>query len=226
MQSRGSSRTRPIDDVQETGWGVPDHLWVVRSIQVDVVSPLLRDREIELATWCSGVAAIAAGQALERLGDAGGSVEIDSVWIHLDRDQRPARIGNFGPYECRRRGSRRLDEAPPADAAGGHASRPLAAADDRHRCPRPRQQRRALAGGGGLARPRGGRSGATLPRVSRLSRIDRAVGGGRSSPRLPTSRGGGASPSPSRIASRPSRRWSCSLAPDQRIAAGVRLRVA
>jgi acyl-ACP thioesterase len=87
-----------IDDVQETGWGVPDHLWVVRSIQIDVLSPLLHDREIELATWCSGVAAIAAGRRWSVSGDGGGSVEIDSVWIHLDRDQRPARIGDFGPY--------------------------------------------------------------------------------------------------------------------------------
>jgi len=87
-----------IDDVQETGWGAPEHLWVVRSIQVDVVAPLLRDREVEVTTWCSGVAAIAAGRRWSVVGDAGGRVEIDSVWIHLDRDQRPARIGDFGPY--------------------------------------------------------------------------------------------------------------------------------
>ena len=87
-----------IDDVQETGWGAPEHLWVVRSIQVDVVSPLLRDREVEVTTWCSGVAAIAAGRRWSVAGDAGGRIEIDSVWIHLDRDQRPARIGDFGPY--------------------------------------------------------------------------------------------------------------------------------
>ena len=87
-----------IDDVQETGWGAPEHLWVVRCIQVDVVAPLLRDREVEVTTWCSGVAAIAAGPTLDGRGDAGGRVEVDSVWIHLDRDQRPARIGDFGPY--------------------------------------------------------------------------------------------------------------------------------
>jgi acyl-ACP thioesterase len=95
-----------IDDVQETGWGAPEHLWVVRRIQVDVVSPLLRDRELEIVTWCSGVAALAAGRRWSVLGDAGGRVEIDSVWIHLDPDQRPARIGDFGPY---------------AEAAGGRA---------------------------------------------------------------------------------------------------------
>ena len=87
-----------IDDAQETGWGTPEHLWVIRSIQVDVVVPLVRDRELELRTWGSGVAAIAAGRRWSVTGDAGGRAEIDSVWIHLGPDQRPARIGEFGPY--------------------------------------------------------------------------------------------------------------------------------
>ena len=87
-----------IDDVEETGWGIPDHIWVIRKIRVDVVAPLLRDRSVEVETWCSGVAAIAAGRRWSVRGDAGGHVEIDSVWIHLGPDQRPARIGDFGPY--------------------------------------------------------------------------------------------------------------------------------
>ena len=52
-----------IDDVQETGWGLPDHLWFVRSIRIDVLEPLVGDREVELSTWCSGMAAIAAGRS-------------------------------------------------------------------------------------------------------------------------------------------------------------------
>ena len=100
-----------IDDVQETGWGTPEHLWVVRRIQVDVASPLLRDREVEITTWCSGVAAIAAGRRWSVVGDAGGHVEIDSVWIHLDPDQRPARIGDFGPYALAAGGRSVVDEA-------------------------------------------------------------------------------------------------------------------
>jgi acyl-ACP thioesterase len=87
-----------IDDVQETGWGAPEHLWVVRRIRVDVLAPLLDDRELELTTWCSGVAAIAAGRRWSVLGDAGGRIEVDSVWIHLDPGLRPARIGDFGSY--------------------------------------------------------------------------------------------------------------------------------
>ena len=87
-----------IDDVSETGWGLPEHLWFVRSIRIDVDEPFIGDREVELTTWCSGVAAIAAGRRWSLAGDGGGRIEVDSVWIHLDSEQRPARIGDFGVY--------------------------------------------------------------------------------------------------------------------------------
>jgi acyl-ACP thioesterase len=87
-----------IDDVQETGWGTPQHLWFVRRIRVEVHAPFLGDREIELVTWCSGLAAIAAGRRWSVTGDRGGRAEVDSVWIHLDAQQRPARIEGFGVY--------------------------------------------------------------------------------------------------------------------------------
>ncbi len=87
-----------IDDVQETGWGAPEHLWFVRRIAIDVRTPLLDDREVELVTWCSGLAAIAAGRRWSLTGDRGGRIEVDSVWIHLDADQRPARIESFDVY--------------------------------------------------------------------------------------------------------------------------------
>ena len=87
-----------IDDVQETGWGTPSHLWFVRRIRVDVHEPFLEDGAIDLTTWCSGLAAIAAGRRWSLTGDAGGRAEVDSVWIHLGPDQRPARIEGFGIY--------------------------------------------------------------------------------------------------------------------------------
>lgn len=87
-----------IDDVAETGWGMPEHLWFIRRIRIEVRTPFLRDREVELVTWCSGLAAIAAGRRWSVTGDAGGRIEVDSVWIHLDRQQRPARIESFGVY--------------------------------------------------------------------------------------------------------------------------------
>ena len=87
-----------IDDVQETGGGLPSHLWFVRRIQVEVVRPLLLDQEVELVTWCSAVGAIAAGRRWSVTGDVRGRIEVDSVWIHLGPDQRPARIDGFGVY--------------------------------------------------------------------------------------------------------------------------------
>ena len=87
-----------IDDVTETGWGMPEHLWFVRRIRVDVLAPFLEDRAVQLTTWCSSLAAIAAGRRWSVRGDRGGCAEVDSVWIHLDPGQRPARIEGFGIY--------------------------------------------------------------------------------------------------------------------------------
>jgi acyl-ACP thioesterase len=87
-----------IDDVQQTGWGLPSHLWFVRKIRVDVLRPFLLDQEVELVTWCSAVGSIAAGRRWSVKGDVRGRVEVDSVWIHLGPDQRPARIDGFGVY--------------------------------------------------------------------------------------------------------------------------------
>jgi acyl-ACP thioesterase len=87
-----------IEDVQETGWGMPDHLWFIRRIRIEVEVPFLEDRFVELVTWCSGLAAIAAGRRWSLVGDAGGRLEVDSVWIHLGPDARPARLEQFGVY--------------------------------------------------------------------------------------------------------------------------------
>jgi acyl-ACP thioesterase len=109
-----------IDDVKETGWGMPEHLWFVRRIRLDVLRPFLDDREVELTTWCSGVAALAAGRRWSVSGDAGGRLEVDSVWIHLDAGGNPARIEDFGAYADAagdRRVSTRLElPDPPAGA--------------------------------------------------------------------------------------------------------------
>jgi acyl-ACP thioesterase len=87
-----------IDDVQETGWGTPRHLWFIRKVRVDVLAPFRGDREVELTTWCSSLAALAAGRRWSVRGDCGGHAEVDSVWIHLGPDARPERIEGFGPY--------------------------------------------------------------------------------------------------------------------------------
>ena len=87
-----------MDDVNETGWGAPEHLWVMRHIRIDVVTPPIEDDRVELITWCSGTAAVAAGRRLSLVGDRGGKIEVDSAWIHLGPDARPARIEDFGQY--------------------------------------------------------------------------------------------------------------------------------
>jgi acyl-ACP thioesterase len=120
-----------IDDVQETGWGMPDHLWFVRSVRMDVHEPFLADREVSLTTWCSGMAAIAAGRRWSLTGDRGGRVEVDSVWIHLGPDAAPARLEGFGVY-AEATGGRRVSTKlalpdPPADAP--HAPWPLRSTD-------------------------------------------------------------------------------------------------
>jgi len=109
-----------IEDVSETGWGTPEHLWFIRRIRLEVREPFLLDREVELVTWCSGLAAIAAGRRWSVSGDAGGRIEVDSVWIHLDADQRPARIEGFDVYAEATGGrgvSTRLELTAPGDGA-------------------------------------------------------------------------------------------------------------
>ena len=124
-----------IDDVQESGWGMPDHLWFVRHIRIDVVVPLLADEEVELTTWCSGVGGVAAGRRWSVLGDAGGRMEVDSVWIHLGPDATPARIERFGVY-AEAAGGRRVStklELPNPPAGAPRRPWPTRATDvDRH----------------------------------------------------------------------------------------------
>jgi acyl-ACP thioesterase len=87
-----------IEDVEETGWGLPAHVWFIRSIRIDVLEPFVVDRELDLVTWCSGLGSIAAGRRWSLTGDGRGRIEVDSVWIHLGPDQRPARLDGFDVY--------------------------------------------------------------------------------------------------------------------------------
>lgn len=86
------------DDVDETGWGAPNHLWVVRSMRIEVIEPPVADDHVELLTWCSGTGGVAAGRRMSLAGDRGGRVEVDGVWVHLGPDARPARVEHFEVY--------------------------------------------------------------------------------------------------------------------------------
>lgn len=109
------------DDVDETGWGAPEHLWVVRSVRIDVLEPPVEDDVAELVTWCSGTGAVAAGRRMSLVGDRGGHVEVDGVWIHLGSDARPQRIEDFDVYAESTEGrvvTTRLELAEPERAMG------------------------------------------------------------------------------------------------------------
>ena len=120
------------DDVGETGWGAPEHLWVLRSVRIDVLEPFLRDQVVGIVTWGSSFSALAAGRRWSLSGDAGGSIEVDSTWIHLGPDARPARIGaGFDDYAEAAQGrvaSTKLTLAPPA-ADGDRRVWPLRSTD-------------------------------------------------------------------------------------------------
>jgi acyl-ACP thioesterase len=108
------------DDVAETGWGAPQHLWVVRRYRIDVLVPFLADGEVELVTWGSGVGSVAAGRRTSLVGDRGGRIEADSVWIHLAPDGRAARLEDFGVYAASAAGrpvsTKKVLPDPPPDA--------------------------------------------------------------------------------------------------------------
>ena len=121
-----------IDDVSETGWGAPEHLWVLRSVRIDVLTPFLDDSEVGIVTWGSSFSALAAGRRWSLSGDAGGSIEVDSTWIHLGPDARPARIGEgFDGYAEAAQGriasTKLMLASPPTD--GARRSWPLRVTD-------------------------------------------------------------------------------------------------
>jgi acyl-ACP thioesterase len=95
-----------------------------------VEAPVLEDDRVELTTWSSARASVAASRRLSLAGDRGGRVELDSTWIHLGPDQRPARIEDFGPYGESAGGrvaSTRLEL--PAAVNGSRVAWPLRATD-------------------------------------------------------------------------------------------------
>lgn len=105
---------------------------MLRSIRIDVVAPFLQDREVGILTWGSGLAALAAARRWSLVGDRGGAIEVDSTWVHLDRDARPARIGDgFDEYaeaaQGRSASTRLTLPDPPGDAP--RAPWPLRATD-------------------------------------------------------------------------------------------------
>jgi acyl-ACP thioesterase len=80
------------EDWLDAGFDHDSHVWVVRRTELEVTEPFRPEDEIELATWCSGVAGSAAARRYSIAGRKGGRVEAESIWIHLDDDLRPKRL--------------------------------------------------------------------------------------------------------------------------------------
>jgi acyl-ACP thioesterase len=111
------------DDVLDAGWSPDEHIWVVRRTVLDVRQPFTADTAVELTTWCGAVAGSAAARRTSVVGDRGGHVEAEMIWIHLGPDLQPLRLGErflsvYGASAEGRRASTRLTlPAPSGDAA-------------------------------------------------------------------------------------------------------------
>jgi acyl-ACP thioesterase len=110
------------DDVLDAGWAPDEHIWVVRRTVLDVVQPFTADTSVELTTWCGAVAGSAAARRTSVVGDRGGHVEAEMIWIHLGPNLQPQRLGErflsiYGASAEGRRASTRLELAGPSAAA-------------------------------------------------------------------------------------------------------------
>lgn len=102
------------DDVLETGWGSPDHFWLVRRTMIQQVRPFSLEEMVELTTWSSGTASSTASRRTTLSGNRGGLIEAESVWVHLGLELRPERFGGnffdvYGPSANGRKISPRLE---------------------------------------------------------------------------------------------------------------------
>ncbi len=140
-----------IDDVSETGWGAPEHLWVLRSVRIDVLAPFLAD-ELRRHRDVGQQPLVARGRAAlvalrRRRRDDRGRQHVDPP-----RARRASGSHRRGLRRLRdgHAGARRVDEAHARGAGGRHAGR-VAAPLDRRGSHGPRQQRRVLGRGRGAA---------------------------------------------------------------------------
>jgi acyl-ACP thioesterase len=121
------------DDVLETGWGSPDHFWLVRRTTIRQLRPISIEELVELTTWSSGAASSSASRRTTAAGERGGLIEAESIWVHLSRELRPKRFGGnffdvYGPSANGRRISPRL-ELPDLPATAERTAWPLRRCD-------------------------------------------------------------------------------------------------
>jgi acyl-ACP thioesterase len=102
------------DDVFETGWGSPDHFWLVRRTVIQQRRPISIEETVEMTTWSSGTASSSASRRTTLTSERGGLIEAESVWVHLGLELRPERFGGnffdvYGPSANGRHISPRLE---------------------------------------------------------------------------------------------------------------------
>ena len=108
------------EDWLDAGFDHDSHVWVVRRTQLTLHEPFRPEDRIALETWCSGIAGSAASRRYSIRGEAGGRVEAESIWIHLDHDLRPKRLGDeflaiYGGSAAGNRAQTRFRLPPPDD---------------------------------------------------------------------------------------------------------------
>lgn len=116
------------DDTADSGIDAEAGAWVVRRAVIDMVEPPRWGEWLDLATWCGGVGRRWAERRLSISGEGQGSVEITTLWVHLDPETlAPARLPEsfmriYGEAAGDRRVTSRFWLDPPADAPGGSAT--------------------------------------------------------------------------------------------------------
>jgi acyl-ACP thioesterase len=111
------------DDTRDAG--MPDDVtWVVRRILVSVEHFPVLGEDLTLRTFCGGTGPRWAERRVSVRGERGGLIEAVTLWVHVDRDGRPAPLPAgfmdlFGEAAGGRRVSARLHhaEAPPVGPA-------------------------------------------------------------------------------------------------------------
>src|SRR5205807_715014 len=73
------------DDVDDAGTDDSEHVWVVRRAVLDVIRPFERDGSVQGATWAGGIGPRWATRRSRIEGDAGGLIEAEGLWVHLNR---------------------------------------------------------------------------------------------------------------------------------------------
>ncbi len=82
-----------VDDATDAAPG-EDAFWVVRRTTVRVEQWPRHREDLEVTTWCSGYGRRWALRRTSLVGETGGRVETESLWIHIDPDTgRPTPLG-------------------------------------------------------------------------------------------------------------------------------------